>query len=90
MPNGAFKELGVSKKDLIKLSSSMTSLDIMSSVDKIIYKTLLICGSEDKANRPSLEPLRKVIKDNEVKIVEGAGHTVNEDKPEELVQMISS
>ena len=86
MPNGAFKELGVSKKEFIKLSNSMTLLDIMNDVDKI---KLLICGSEDKANKPSLEPFYKVIKDSEVKIVEGAGHTVNEDKPEELVQLIS-
>lgn len=90
MPNNAFKELGVSKKEFIKLSNSMTSLDIMNDVDKIKCKTLLICGSKDKADKPSLEPLHNAIKDSEVKIVEGAGHTVNEDKPEKLAQLISS
>ena len=90
MPNGTFKELGVSKKEFIKLSNSMTSLDIMSDIENIKCKTLLICGNKDKVNKSSLDHFHETIKDSEVKIVEGAGYTVNEDKPEKLAQLISS
>ena len=90
MPKDSFKELGVSKKDFIKLVNSMAKLNIKDEVDKIKCQTLLVCGGNDNTNKKSLKPLHELIKNSTVTIIEGAGHAVNEDKPLELAKIISS
>lgn len=90
LPKDSFKDLGIAKSDFMSLTSSMKTLPILDDADKVKCKTLLICGSKDKANIKSLTFLHKAIKDSEVKIIDSAGHAVNEDKPLELADMISS
>lgn len=90
LPKDSFKELGISKKNFIELAKSMTTVNIRAGLDKVKCQTLLLCGSKDKTNKKSLEPLHKAIKTSEVAIVDGAGHAVNEDEPSELAKIISS
>ena len=90
MPKDNFKDLGVSKKNIIKLTDSMATLNITNGADKVKCKTLLICGSDDNTNKKSLKPLHELIQNSEVAVIEGAGHAVSEDKPLELAKTISS
>lgn len=85
-----FESLGTDKKSFIGLTKSMTSLDIMSGVEKISCPTALCCGENDKANIKSLKPLHAAIKGSGVTIIKNSGHEINFDNPTELAEFISS
>lgn len=50
MPKKTFENMGISKKDFINLTNSMSELDIKSKVSKIKCSTLVLCGEKDKSN----------------------------------------
>lgn len=63
----------------------------MERVNKIIIPTVLICGSADRMTPPNRsEYLHEQIKGSQLHIVEGAGHMVMSERPDEVTGLLSS
>jgi hypothetical protein len=45
-----FREMGVSKKEIISLCNSMIVLDFMDNLKDIHCRTLILCGKKDNNN----------------------------------------
>ena len=46
MPESQFKDIGLSKKDFITLTSSMADLDFTSGLSKVICPAFVLCGKK--------------------------------------------
>jgi pimeloyl-ACP methyl ester carboxylesterase len=67
------------------------SFDVMEAVNKIHVPTLLICGSADRMAPPSRsEYLRDQIEGAQMHIIEGAGHMVMIERPDEVTDLLSA
>lgn len=84
MPERAFKKMGLAKKEVINLSSSMMDLDFRKDLHKIKCPVLLICGEKDKPNMRASLNLKEQMPDSEFIVIENAGHEINMDAPEKL------
>ena len=88
MPRSTFEKIGCKKKDFISLVNSMSNLDIISNLDKITCKTLILCGVKDNQNMESAKLLNKSITKSSFKIIDNSSHEVNVDNPKELANTI--
>lgn len=88
LPKSVFENMAFDKKDTFALGNSMKSLDFSSGVQNIKCPALIICGKKDNANMKSAYYLAQNIKNAELKIIENAGHVVNEDAPEALAKIL--
>lgn len=88
-PESMFENMAFDKKDTFILSNSMKALDFRDSISRIKCPTLLICGEKDSANRKSAHYFRKNIPNAELKMIEDAGHVVNEENPQALAQALN-
>ena len=88
MPKAAFQNMGVSKKDFIRLSNSMTNLNFMELVATLGCPALILCGAKDKTNMESAKRFHEAIKNSKLVIVDDSGHEVNKDNPNELVSIL--
>ena len=89
LPKSLFETMAFNKRDTFILGSSMKNLDFSNRVKDIQCPTLIICGEKDSANIKSAYYLSENIKNSQLKIVEGAGHILNEEKPRELSLLIN-
>jgi pimeloyl-ACP methyl ester carboxylesterase len=65
--------------------------DAMDNVKKIRVPTLLICGSVDRMTPPNRsEYLRDQIEGAQMQVVEGAGHMVMVEQPDEVAGMLNN
>jgi pimeloyl-ACP methyl ester carboxylesterase len=65
--------------------------DVMERVGKIHVPTLLICGSSDRMTPPNrLEYLHEQIEGSQLHIVEGAGHMVMIEQPDEVAELLGT
>ena len=62
--------------------------NIKNGLDKINCKSLILCGSKDKANMKSAKQISQSIRKSEFKIVKDSSHEVNVDNPKELAHII--
>lgn len=90
MPNAAFQKMGLPKKALIALSTSMLSLDFTQRLGTISCPTLVLCGEKDRANRAACQTAAHLIPTANLRFMEHAGHEVNLDAPEDLAAAIRS
>lgn len=81
MPEKAFRSMGLSKGDTIKLTHSMRSLDFSGKLDKIVCPVDIVCGEKDTANMKAARALSKALPQAELHIIPGAGHEVNKCAP---------
>ena len=88
LPKSVFENMAFDKKDTFALGNSMKSLDFSDIVQNIKCPALIICGKKDNANMKSAYYLAQNIKNAELKIIENAGHVVNEDAPEGLAKIL--
>lgn len=88
MPKTAFRNMGVSKKDFIRLSKSMANLDFMEAAADLDCPALVLCGAKDKVNIESAKRYHEAMKNSGLVIVEDSGHEVNKDNPDELVRVL--
>ena len=88
LPKSVFENMAFDKKDTFALGNSMKSLDFSDRVQNIKCPALIICGKKDNANMKSAYYLAQNIKNAELKIIENAGHVVNEDAPEVLAKIL--
>lgn len=88
LPKSIFENMAFDKKDTFALGNSMKSLDFGGRVQNIKCPTLIICGKKDNANMKSAYFLVQNIKNAELKIIENAGHVVNEEAPKALAKIL--
>ena len=88
MPKAAFQNMGVSKKDFIRLSNSMTNLNFMELFATLGCPALILCGAKDKTNMESAKRFHEAMKNSKLVIVDDSGHEVNKDNPNELVSIL--
>ena len=88
LPKSVFENMAFHKKDTFILGNSMKNLDFGSRVQNIKCPTLIICGEKDTANRKSAYFLSENMQNAELKIIENAGHIVNEEAPKTLAKVL--
>ena len=88
MPENTFHNIGVGKKDFIKLSKSMMEIDFSNQLDLIGCPVLLLCGEKDGTNKKATTMLHSLIKNSSLEFVEKSSHEVNKDNPEWLAKRI--
>lgn len=71
-----------------RLCGSMITLDFSHSLTEITCPVLIACGKKDAANQKAAEALTGLLKNAELRMVEGAGHEVNVDAPEALAELL--
>lgn len=89
MPESAFKDMGMSKNELITLTNSMADIDLSGRLDRLGCPILIICGEKDKANKKAANKLVKAVSGAVYKEIKGSGHEVNMDNPQGLAKVIS-
>ncbi|MDO1604732.1 alpha/beta hydrolase [Lactobacillus sp. YT155] len=89
LPKSVFKNMAFDKTDTFVLSNSIKDLDFSTEVQNIKCPTLIICGKKDRANLKSAQYLTENISDADLKIVENAGHIVNEENPKALAEILN-
>ena len=90
LPNTAFRKMGLPKKEVISLCSSMMDLNFTENLKDIHCRTLVLCGEKDKSNLTASIKLKEQIENAEMLFISNAGHEVNADNPARLGKTISS
>ena len=88
MPNKAFSDTGLKKRDFITLCRSMARLDFTYDIPKLKCPTAVVCGSKDKANLGAARRIAAALPDSKLYEFDGAGHEVNVDMPESIADII--
>ncbi|MCM1579055.1 MAG: alpha/beta hydrolase [Ruminococcus sp.] len=88
MPEKSFEGTGLGKSDFIRLSRAMAELDLTDMLPKVTCKTLVMIGEKDKPNKKAAEGLAGMLPLCEMKVIAGAGHEVNKDRPRELAETL--
>ncbi len=89
LPNRAFREMGLSKKDVITLTNSMADLDFREDLKRAACPALVLCGERDRANQAAAKGLQAGLPNAELVQVPGAGHEVNTDAPDALARLLN-
>lgn len=88
MPQGMFRETGLTKRQFIQLCGSMADLDLSGALCRVVCPVLVLCGSRDRANRRACTELARLLPQAEFRVVEGAGHELNREVPEKLAPLL--
>lgn len=89
MPNRVFKKMGITKNNIISISSSIRELDYSDKINRISCPVYVVCGSKDKANMKAAIKLNQLLPKASLHFVSNAKHEVNLDKPDELADIIN-
>ncbi len=89
LPKSVFDTMAFDKKDTFALGNTMKNLDFSDAVKNIQCPTLILCGEKDGANMKSAHYLSQNIRGAKLKILEDAGHVVNEENPKALAEILS-
>lgn len=90
MPSSMFWGTGFSKAQMIQLCGSMLDLDFSGRLSDISCPALVLRGSRDRANKRACAELAQLLHGAELHIVDGAGHEVNREAPEQLAMLLSA
>ena len=90
MPSSSFRETCFAKVQFIQLCGSMAALDLSEALSRITCPALVLCGSQDRANKGASMELAQLLHKAELHIVEGAGHELNREVPETLAPLLQS
>ena len=88
LPKSIFEKMAFDKKNTFALGDTMKNLDFSGKVNTIKSPTLILCGKKDTANLRSAYYLSQNIKNAEMKVIENAGHVVNEESPQILARIL--
>lgn len=90
MPHQFFADMGMEKKDIVKLSHSMRNLDLTPRLKEIRCPVTILCGEKDWANRRAAAKLQMLLPSAKLQIISGVGHEVNREAPQVLADMLLS
>lgn len=88
MPKSMFQQMGFRKSDFLKLCNTMMELDFSDSIYKVSCPTLVIYGEKDRANQNASIELANMLIDAELQVFSGAGHEINIEAPDKLVETL--
>ncbi len=88
MPSKSFGSMGLSKRDTIRLSHSMRSLDFSQKMGEVVCPVSIVCGEKDNANLKASRQLKALLLQSELHIIPGAGHEVNKSAPQAVSVII--
>ena len=88
MSQEVFAEMGITKQQLLNFSDSMKSLDLRGEVARVKCPVRILCGEQDKPNRKASEKLHQMLPQSTLRIVPGAGHEMNREKPDAIVEAL--
>ena len=88
MPKSLFQQMGFRKSDFLKLCNTMMELDFSDSIYKVSCPTLVIYGEKDRANKNASIELANMLIDAELQVFNGAGHEINIEAPDKLVETL--
>ena len=89
MPKKTFENMNLSKKDIIRLSHSMRSLDFTPRLNELMCPITIICGEKDRANLKAAKQLNELLPQTELHIIPGVGHEINKYAPEAISAIIN-
>lgn len=85
-----FKSMGASKDNVIKLAHSMRELDFTARLESIQCPVTILCGEKDYANKKAAKRLKTLLPQAQLYMVPGAGHELNRDAPEVIVEVLNA
>ena len=88
MPERAFAQTGMGKRDVLRLTASMMDLDFRNGLARVDCPALILVGERDSANRKAARELAGLLPRATVREVPGAGPEVNVDAPQELAEAL--
>lgn len=88
VPASRFADSGVSKERLLQALELARRTDLTAALPRITAPTLVLVGARDRANQPGARALAAGIGGARLRVVDGAGQQLNEEKPEELVDLL--
>ncbi|MBQ1171174.1 MAG: alpha/beta hydrolase [Lachnospiraceae bacterium] len=88
MPKSVFQQTGFGKADFLKLCSTMMELDFSDLIYKVTCPTLVLYGEKDRANKNASIELANILTNAELQVIHGAGHEINIEAPEQLVEAL--
>ena len=86
----AFSDMGVSKRDMIRLCHSMRSLNFTARLREVRCPVKILCGEKDRANLKASRQLSELLPQAELHIIPGAGHEINKCAPETIADILNS
>lgn len=89
IPRSRFLDGGVSKEQVLRSQEVVRRLDLSDALPRITAPTLVVVGAKDLANQAGARALVAGIQDARLRVLEGAGHLVNAEKPEELTGLLN-
>ena len=89
LPKSTFASMAFDKRDTFALGNSMKDLDFSGRLGEIRCPTLILCGEKDGANLQSARFLAEHIPGAELRVIENAGHVVNEENPGALAERLN-
>ncbi len=90
MPSKTFENMGISKKDMIKLSHSMRSLDFSDKLKDVTCPVVILCGEKDNANIKASKMLKELLPQAELHIIPEAGHEINKCAPDAIAGIVNT
>lgn len=89
MPKRSFESIGISKMNLIRLTSSMKRMNLRDGMEKVSCPVILMCGEKDRWNLRASRKMNRILPSSCLHIVEGAGHELNEECPEYIAAAVN-
>lgn len=88
VPASRFADSGVSKERLLQALEVARAADLRDALAQVQAPTLVLVGAKDRANQPGSRALADGIPDARLRIVDGAGHAINEEAPAALTGLL--
>jgi 3-oxoadipate enol-lactonase len=77
------------KRGMLQAMRAAGRANFRPALSQIGKPTLVVCGSKDWANLPAARELARGIAGAELRVIEGAGHVWNLERPEEFTEIVS-
>ncbi|WP_125608005.1 alpha/beta fold hydrolase [Lapidilactobacillus bayanensis] len=81
--------MGLTKKQLLDLISSINQQDLTTTLSLIQLPTLVMCGRKDKLNLKTTKEINHLILNSKLEIVPNGLHELNKSNPQEIAQLMN-
>lgn len=88
-PRSVFVNQGIDKAKVVAAGKEVDRIQSFGEVEQITNRVLLLAGSKDPGGAATAQRLATRIDKAIVQIIEGAGHLVNNDAPDEFNQAVA-
>lgn len=88
MPDKAFASMGMKKEQVRDLTRSMKNLDFTDRLSTIHCPVTVACGEKDHPNLAAARRLAKYLPNARLYVVPRAGHELNADAPDTVVEIV--